>query len=73
MGWGTRQVPETRQPRPDRQRQALRSLLKVLFGGAARRMIPAAFYIHRPHPGSIMKEWVIKAIYQHLKNSGYLK
>jgi hypothetical protein len=36
-------------------------------------MIPAAFYIHRPHPGSIMKEWVIKAIYQHLKNSGYLK
>ena len=29
--------------------------------------------IHRPHPGSIMKEWMIKAIYQHLKNNGHLK
>ena len=29
--------------------------------------------IHRPHPGSIMKEWMIKAIYQHLKNCGHLK
>ncbi len=29
--------------------------------------------IHRPHPGSIMKEWMIKAIYQHLKNNGLLK
>lgn len=25
--------------------------------------------IHRPHSGSIMKEWMIKAIYQHLKNN----
>ncbi len=24
--------------------------------------------IHRPHPGSIMKEWMVKTIYQHLKN-----
>lgn len=23
--------------------------------------------IHRPHPGSIMKAWMMKAIYQHLK------
>jgi hypothetical protein len=29
--------------------------------------------IHRPHPGSIMKEWMIKAIYQHLKNNGLIK
>ena len=25
--------------------------------------------IHRPHPGSIMKEWMVKVIYQHLKNN----
>lgn len=29
--------------------------------------------IHKPHPGSIMKEWMINAIYQHLKNYGHLK
>ena len=29
--------------------------------------------IHRPHPGSIMKEWMIKAIYQHLKEYGHIK
>ena len=29
--------------------------------------------IHRPHPGSIMKEWMIKAIYQHLKEYGHFK
>jgi len=29
--------------------------------------------IHRPHPGSIMKEWMIKAIYQHLKECGHIK
>ena len=29
--------------------------------------------IYRPHPGSIMKEWMIKAIYQHLKNNGLIK
>jgi hypothetical protein len=28
--------------------------------------------IHRPHPGSIMKEWMVKAIYQHLKNNGLI-
>ena len=33
------------------------------------------FYIdiHRPHPGSIMKEWMVKTIYQHLKNNGFIK
>ena len=33
------------------------------------------FYIdiHRPHPGSIMKEWMVKTIYQHLKNNGLIK
>lgn len=25
--------------------------------------------IHRPHPGSIMKEWMMKAIYKHLKDN----
>lgn len=25
--------------------------------------------IHRPHPGSIMKEWMLKVIYKHLKNN----
>jgi hypothetical protein len=29
--------------------------------------------IHRPHPGSIMKEWMVKTIYQHLKNNGFIK
>lgn len=28
--------------------------------------------IHRPHLGSIMKEWMIKAIYQHLKNNNLI-
>ncbi|MBO6077307.1 MAG: type II toxin-antitoxin system HicA family toxin [Bacteroidaceae bacterium] len=25
--------------------------------------------IHRPHPGSIMKEWMINTIYEHLKSN----
>ena len=25
--------------------------------------------LHRPHPGSIMKQWMIKTIYEHLKNN----
>lgn len=29
--------------------------------------------IHRPHPGSIMKEWMIKTIYLHLKSYGFIK
>ena len=29
--------------------------------------------IHRPHPGSIMKEWMVKTIYQHLKSNGFIK
>ena len=29
--------------------------------------------IHRPHPGSIMKEWMVKTIYLHLKNNGLIK
>ena len=28
--------------------------------------------IRRPHPGSIMKEWMVKAIYQHLRNNGLI-
>ena len=28
--------------------------------------------IHRPHLGSIMKEWMVKTIYQHLKNNGLI-
>ena len=28
--------------------------------------------IHRPHPGSIMKEWMLKAIYQHLKSNNLI-
>lgn len=28
--------------------------------------------IHRPHPGSIMREWMMKAIYQHLKNNNLI-
>ena len=28
--------------------------------------------IHRPHPGSIMKAWMMKAIYQHLNNNGLI-
>ena len=29
--------------------------------------------IHRPHPGSIMKEWKVKTIYQHLKSHKLIK
>lgn len=29
--------------------------------------------IHRPHPGSIMKEWMVKTIYQHLQNHRLIK
>ena len=29
--------------------------------------------IHRPHPGIIMKYWMVKTIYQHLKNNGLIK
>lgn len=29
--------------------------------------------IHRPHPGSIMEEWMMKAIFLHLKNNGLIK
>lgn len=28
--------------------------------------------LHRPHPGSIMKEWMMKEIYQHLKSNGLI-
>lgn len=29
--------------------------------------------IHRPHPGSIMKGWMMKTLYQHLRNQGLIK
>lgn len=29
--------------------------------------------IHRPHPGSIIKEWMIKAIFKHLKSNRLIK
>lgn len=29
--------------------------------------------IHKPHPGSIMKEWMMKTIFQHLKSKGCIK
>ena len=25
--------------------------------------------IHRPHPGNTMREWMMKAVYYHLKNN----
>jgi len=28
--------------------------------------------LHRPHPGSIMKEWMMKDMYMHLKNKGLI-
>lgn len=28
--------------------------------------------IHKPHPGSIMKSWMMKAIYTHLKDKGLI-
>ena len=28
--------------------------------------------IHRPHSGSIMKEWMVKTIYQHLKSNNFI-
>ena len=28
--------------------------------------------IHRPHPGSVMKEWMLNAVYQHLKSKNLL-
>ncbi|MBQ8521382.1 MAG: type II toxin-antitoxin system HicA family toxin [Bacteroides sp.] len=29
--------------------------------------------IHRPHPGSIMKAWMMKTIREHLSANGYIK
>ncbi len=29
--------------------------------------------LHNPHPGSIMKEWMMKEIYKHLKSKGLIK
>lgn len=29
--------------------------------------------IHRPHPGSIMKAWMMRTIYEHLKKEGFIK
>lgn len=29
--------------------------------------------IHRPHPGSIMKAWMMKTIHEHLRINGYIK
>jgi hypothetical protein len=29
--------------------------------------------IHKPHPGSVMKEWMMRTIYQHLKSNGFIK
>ncbi len=29
--------------------------------------------LHRPHPGSIMKEWMMREIYRHLKGKGLIK
>jgi hypothetical protein len=29
--------------------------------------------LHRPHPGSIMKGWMMKALYLHLKENGFIK
>lgn len=29
--------------------------------------------IHKPHPGSIMKAWMMKDIYEHLKINGHIK
>ena len=28
--------------------------------------------IHRPHPGNIMKEWMMKTIFNHLKTNGLI-
>jgi len=28
--------------------------------------------LHKPHPSSIMKEWAMKAIYQHLKDNNLI-
>ena len=30
------------------------------------------YRIHRPHPGSIMKEWMMKKIYLHLKSKNLI-
>lgn len=29
--------------------------------------------IHKPHPGSIMKMWMMKAIHRHLKSNGLIE
>lgn len=32
----------------------------------------ASINIHRPHPGSIMKEWMMKQVYLHLSAKGLI-
>ena len=28
--------------------------------------------LHRPHPGNMMKEWMMKVLYKHLKENGLI-
>lgn len=28
--------------------------------------------LHRPHPGNMMKEWMMKVVYKHLKDCGLI-
>ena len=29
--------------------------------------------IHRPHPGNTMRDWMMKAVYEHLKSNKLIK
>lgn len=41
---------------------------RVIFKGVGKRPI----MLHKPHPGNIIKEYVMKQVYTYLKNEGLI-
>lgn len=41
---------------------------RVVFKGEGRKPI----MLHRPHPGNIIKEYIMKQVYDYLKNEGLI-
>lgn len=41
---------------------------RVIFKGVGKRPI----MLHKPHPGNIIKEYVMKQVYAYLKNEGLI-
>jgi hypothetical protein len=51
-------------------------LRKGKTGGSRRKFADAQQHViilHKPHPGNIVKEYVLRQVIEHLKEKGYLK